>query len=144
MSHSVSASTLEVASSSTRIVGSCARARAKASSCRCPTESRPPRSPTAAYSPCRLCPRACAVDRLSGALGFCREGPSMRIGAAGLHFGEEPPVTGRGGSGTVFFSGCNLRCTFCQNQDISREAVGIPVNAEGLAAISRFSLGAAR
>ena len=72
-------------------------------------------------SKCECCPRGCAVDRLGGKTGFCKIGPGIEISHAGLHFGEEPPISGTGGSGTIFFSGCNLRCVFCQNYQISQE-----------------------
>ena len=71
------------------------------------------------YKNCRLCPRACGVDRLADADGFCGESAQLRLAFAGLHRGEEPPLTGKGGSGTVFVSGCNLGCAFCQNWQIS-------------------------
>jgi len=61
------------------------------------------------------------VNRLEGKTGFCRVASAIRISHAGLHFGEEPPISGTGGSGTIFFSGCNLRCVFCQNYQISQE-----------------------
>lgn len=70
---------------------------------------------------CERCPRRCGVDRLEGKPGFCRVGSSIQISHAGLHFGEEPPISGTKGSGTIFFSGCNLRCVFCQNYQISQE-----------------------
>ncbi|MFH0916952.1 MAG: radical SAM protein [bacterium] len=68
---------------------------------------------------CTLCPRRCAVDRLAGELGICQTGALARIASAGPHFGEESPLVGRGGSGTIFFAGCNLACVFCQNYDLS-------------------------
>jgi putative pyruvate formate lyase activating enzyme len=61
------------------------------------------------------------VNRLKGKTGFCRVGSAIKISHAGLHFGEEPPISGTKGSGTIFFSGCNLRCVFCQNYQISQE-----------------------
>jgi len=61
------------------------------------------------------------VNRLEGQLGFCRIPAGARISHAGLHFGEEPPISGTNGSGTIFFAGCNLRCVFCQNYQISQE-----------------------
>jgi putative pyruvate formate lyase activating enzyme len=61
------------------------------------------------------------VNRLGGQIGFCRVGASACISYAGLHFGEEPPISGTRGSGTIFFPGCNLRCVFCQNYQISQE-----------------------
>ena len=89
------------------------------------------------YKQCRQCPRKCGIDRsLSGAvaersrsiegapLGFCREPADLRIAFAGLHFGEEPLVTVFGGSGTIFFTGCTLRCAFCQNYQISQDGFG--------------------
>ena len=76
------------------------------------------------YRSCSLCPRACGVDRPAGDRGFCGQGISPRVAWAGLHFGEEPPITGTGGSGAVFFSGCNVRCCFCQNRQISHGGLG--------------------
>ena len=76
------------------------------------------------YEKCRLCPRGCGVDRRKGRLGYCREGEDVRVGYVGPHFGEEPPITGVSGSGTVFFTGCSLRCSFCQNHQISRDGIG--------------------
>ena len=72
-------------------------------------------------SKCECCPRRCGVNRLEGKTGFCRVGSGIEISHAGLHFGEEPPISGTRGSGTIFFSGCNLRCVFCQNYQISQE-----------------------
>jgi putative pyruvate formate lyase activating enzyme len=83
------------------------------------------------YENCRLCPRECGVNRYE-TTGFCREGAEIRLGVACLHFGEEPPVTGKGGSGTIFFTGCTLRCNFCQNYQISQEGMGRAVNVEAL------------
>jgi putative pyruvate formate lyase activating enzyme len=77
------------------------------------------------YRDCRLCPRACGVDRTKGKQrGFCGETDQLRVGHMGPHFGEEPPVSGTNGSGTVFLSGCSLRCSFCQNHQISLEGMG--------------------
>jgi putative pyruvate formate lyase activating enzyme len=87
------------------------------------------------YAPCLLCPRACAVDRTGGDAGFCGETRALRAGCACLHFGEEPPVTGAGGSGTVFFTGCTLRCRACQNAQLSREGYGAELSVDGLAGI---------
>ena len=70
---------------------------------------------------CECCPRHCRVNRLEGQTGFCKVGSTSRISHAGLHFGEEPPLSGTRGSGTIFFAGCNLRCVFCQNHPISQE-----------------------
>lgn len=87
------------------------------------------------YSHCRLCPKECLVDRHSGERGFCGQDDHIHIACAGLHTGEEPPVTGTGGSGTVFFSGCTLRCPFCQNCQISLEGIGKSVTESDLAEI---------
>ena len=70
---------------------------------------------------CECCPRTCGVDRLKGETGFCRVSSGIQVSHAGLHFGEEPPISGTKGSGTIFFSGCNLRCVFCQNYQISQK-----------------------
>ena len=72
------------------------------------------------YKNCRLCPRQCGVDREAGQRGTCGETSVLRLAYAGIHFGEEPPITGDNGSGTIFVSGCNLGCAFCQNHQISR------------------------
>jgi putative pyruvate formate lyase activating enzyme len=68
---------------------------------------------------CLLCPRQCRVDRSVGQLGECRTGARARVASAGPHYGEETPLVGRGGSGTIFFAGCNLACVFCQNHELS-------------------------
>ena len=73
---------------------------------------------------CISCPRECSVDRKSGERGFCGVGNEYVIAASDLHFWEEPCISGTRGAGTVFFSGCNLRCVFCQNKDISRKVRG--------------------
>lgn len=73
---------------------------------------------------CLMCPRGCSVDRDLGERGFCGVTNEYVIGSADLHFWEEPCISGSRGSGAIFFSGCNLRCVFCQNRDISREVVG--------------------
>ena len=70
---------------------------------------------------CECCPRKCRVNRLEGQVGFCGISASIQVSHAGLHFGEEPPISGTKGSGAVFFAGCNLRCVFCQNYQISQE-----------------------
>lgn len=70
---------------------------------------------------CECCPRKCGVNRLEGKTGWCRIGRDAQISYAGLHFGEEPPISGTRGSGTIFFAGCNLRCVFCQNHQISQD-----------------------
>lgn len=77
------------------------------------------------FEHCLLCPRACGVNRVAGGRkGFCRESAQLRVAYVGPHFGEEPPLTGTRGSGTIFFTGCSLRCEFCQNYQISRDGVG--------------------
>ena len=76
-------------------------------------------SDSLSYADCRLCPRACGVDRHTAA-GFCGETETARVAWSGLHFGEEPPISAAEGSGTVFFCGCSLGCIFCQNRGISR------------------------
>lgn len=86
-------------------------------------------------SRCVLCPKACGVDRAGGRRGFCRAGAKARVSSYGPHFGEEEPLVGRGGSGTVFFSWCNLRCVFCQNYDISHLGHGDDVDTPRLAEI---------
>lgn len=75
-------------------------------------------------SECVMCPRRCSVDRARGERGFCGVGNEYIIGSADLHFWEEPCISGERGSGAIFFSGCNLRCIFCQNKDISRKVLG--------------------
>ncbi len=73
---------------------------------------------------CTLCPRQCRVDRTAGEFGTCGAGSLARISSFGPHFGEEGPLVGRGGSGTIFFAHCNLQCTFCQNWEIAHTARG--------------------
>jgi len=68
---------------------------------------------------CSVCPHNCGVDRLQGEIGLCRIGAKARVASFGPHFGEETPLVGQNGSGTIFFEGCNLLCLFCQNSDIS-------------------------
>ncbi len=75
-------------------------------------------------SKCLMCPRGCSVDRSAGERGFCGATNEYVISSADLHFYEEPCISGTHGSGAIFFSGCNLRCVFCQNRDISREIYG--------------------
>jgi putative pyruvate formate lyase activating enzyme len=86
---------------------------------------------------CELCPRRCRVNRLKGERGFCRTGLLAKVASAGPHFGEEVPLVGMGGSGTIFFAECNLRCVFCQNWDISWEGRG---DETSLTSISRLML----
>lgn len=80
---------------------------------------------------CELCPRKCGVDRQKNK-GFCRVSDKITLGRAGLHFWEEPCISGYGGSGTIFFSGCNMGCIFCQNMSLSRGEVGKEVTAKRL------------
>ena len=75
------------------------------------------------FSNCTLCPRKCGADRLNGT-GFCGGGKEIRAAKAYRHMWEEPCLSGTNGSGTVFFSGCGLRCVFCQNYKISAENAG--------------------
>jgi len=83
--------------------------------------------------PCTCCPRNCRVNRLAGETGYCGTGPLPVISSAGPHFGEESVLVGKDGSGTVFFTGCNLRCVFCQNYDISRMRRGREISIDQLA-----------
>lgn len=83
---------------------------------------------------CTLCPRNCGVNRVNQ-LGFCRAGNTIKIARAGLHFWEEPVISGTNGSGTVFFSHCNLLCVFCQNKKISSEGFGKEISINRLAEI---------
>ena len=85
---------------------------------------------------CNMCPRGCNIDR-NARFGFCQVPEMPMIARAAPHFGEEPCITGTRGSGTVFFSGCNLHCVFCQNHTISRGQTGSVVTAERLADIFR-------
>ena len=73
---------------------------------------------------CRLCPRRCGVNRMAGEEGVCSVGDSFKVASHGPHFGEEPPLVGRRGSGTIFFSNCNLLCVFCQNWQINHRGDG--------------------
>jgi putative pyruvate formate lyase activating enzyme len=80
------------------------------------------------YKNCRLCPRNCGVNRLDEPgeknRGFCGQDSLLRVSYIGPHFGEEPPISGKRGSGTIFFSGCSLKCSFCQNYQISKDGLG--------------------
>jgi putative pyruvate formate lyase activating enzyme len=73
---------------------------------------------------CSLCPRKCGANRIQGETGFCRSGADLIVSSIGPHFGEEKPLVGRGGSGTVFLTNCNLGCIYCQNYDISHLEYG--------------------
>ena len=89
------------------------------------------------YQSCRLCPRQCGADRTVGGSGFCGQSARLFAARAALHYWEEPCISGErpGGSGTVFFSGCTLRCAYCQNAEISRGEAGRELSAERLADI---------
>lgn len=84
---------------------------------------------------CVLCPRSCAVDRLAGETGFCKTGQRAWVSSYSPHFGEEAPLVGSHGSGTIFFTHCNLLCLFCQNFDISHQGQGQPVTDNELASL---------
>ena len=88
-----------------------------------------------ALSHCVLCPRMCGADRAAGQTGFCGCTEQVRIARAALHFYEEPCLSGTRGAGTVFFSGCTLRCIYCQNAQISRKPVGCTVSVPELSDI---------
>ena len=82
---------------------------------------------------CMLCPRACGVDRLAGEVGYCRSGSAAKVASYNVHMWEEPPISGVGGSGTIFFSNCTARCLFCQNYPISQLGGGKEVSDQRLA-----------
>lgn len=84
---------------------------------------------------CELCPRRCRADRAAGERGVCGATDTLRLARAALHFWEEPPISSEAGSGTVFFSGCPLKCVYCQNHEISTGNFGIDVSPERLAQI---------
>ena len=86
-------------------------------------------------SACSLCPRDCHVDRNAGKKGFCVEDKTVYLARAALHMWEEPCISGKKGSGAVFFSGCGLRCCFCQNHDIATGSRGLAVTVERLSEI---------
>jgi len=82
---------------------------------------------------CTLCPRKCEVNRLKGELGTCKVGKAPMISSVNPHFGEEPPLVGRHGSGTIFLTGCNLLCLYCQNWEISHLMEGREISLEEFA-----------
>lgn len=84
---------------------------------------------------CTICPHNCKVDRVEGKIGRCRSGSNIKIALSSLHFAEEPCISGKNGSGTVFFSNCNLRCIYCQNYEISQEGKGNEISIQELAQI---------
>jgi len=87
------------------------------------------------FHSCRLCPRQCGADRGHDRPGACHAAGAAKVASHNLHFGEEPPISGSRGSGTVFFSGCTLKCLFCQNYPISQLFHGEPCSVERLAGI---------
>ena len=90
------------------------------------------------YRNCVLCPRKCRVNRVADCadakVGYCRETHQLRVAHVGPHFGEEPPISGKNGSGTIFFTGCSLKCSFCQNHQISHYGLGTGTSVEELGA----------
>ena len=84
---------------------------------------------------CKLCPRKCLVDRTRGELGFCRLTDGVTLSHALPHYGEEPPISGARGAGTIFLSSCNLKCIYCQNYQLSHDNSGVLTDARGLSAI---------
>lgn len=80
---------------------------------------------------CNICPRKCGIER-KNAGGFCKTSESFKVARAALHFWEEPCISGKNGSGAVFFSGCNLKCVYCQNYEISRDNKGVEISREKL------------
>lgn len=86
------------------------------------------------YRECRLCPRRCGCDRTCGQTGVCGETAHCRVASVCAHFGEEPPISGTRGSGTVFLTGCSCRCFFCQNHQISRGVIGERTSVSSLVA----------
>ena len=83
---------------------------------------------------CEICPRRCGADRITNT-GFCKQKSLPSAAKACLHFGEEPCISGKGGSGTVFFSGCSIGCVFCQNKKISQDGLGKTITPERLSEI---------
>lgn len=84
------------------------------------------------WSPCRLCPRQCGVDRAASRVGYCGAGDRLQVFRSGPHAGEEPPISGERGSGTIFFSRCTLRCCYCQNHPWSQDGQGAEWTEEDL------------
>jgi putative pyruvate formate lyase activating enzyme len=87
---------------------------------------------------CEVCPRACGVNRVNNETGSCRTGRTSIIASYGAHFGEEAPLVGSHGSGTIFFTNCNLECIYCQNYSISQSGEGKETCKEDLAAIMLY------
>ena len=84
---------------------------------------------------CNICPRNCGINRNNNELGFCKSGNNIKIARYSLHYWEEPCISGENGSGTIFFSGCNLKCIFCQNYEISNNNIGKEISIERFANI---------
>lgn len=84
------------------------------------------------YVNCKLCPRECGIDRTAGDFGYCQAPDTALVAKSMLHKWEEPALAGAGGSGAVFFGGCTLGCSYCQNRKISKTAVGAPMDADAL------------
>lgn len=84
---------------------------------------------------CKMCPHECKVNRLNGNIGRCRSTDKIKIALVSLHQYEEPCISGKNGSGTIFFSNCNLSCMYCQNYEISQEGKGVEISIEELAKI---------
>lgn len=84
---------------------------------------------------CAICPRKCGINRLNGEIGFCKAGKSAEVYSAHLHFGEEPPISGKNGSGAIFFAHCSLRCAYCQNYQLSQIEAGKTFEKDDLAAL---------
>jgi putative pyruvate formate lyase activating enzyme len=84
---------------------------------------------------CKICPRECGINRLADEKGFCRTGRKVKVASYSPHYGEEGPLVGKNGSGTIFVSSCNLFCSFCQNYELSHLNEGIEVEPEQLAAM---------
>ncbi|HEX9070136.1 MAG TPA: radical SAM protein, partial [Ktedonobacterales bacterium] len=84
---------------------------------------------------CTVCPQNCPVDRIAGKTGACHSGTEIIVGSWNLHWREEPPITGTRGAGTIFFGGCQARCTYCQNFWLSQMGHGIRIGPERLAAM---------
>lgn len=82
------------------------------------------------FNKCNICPRECNVNRNKGEIGYCGASNKIKIGGYHLHMWEEPIITGKNGSGTIFFSYCNLRCIYCQNYDISINNNGEEISIE--------------
>ena len=91
---------------------------------------------TELFSPaCHLCPRRCGAVRDEGAHGVCGADDTLKVARAALHMWEEPPISGEAGSGTIFFSGCSLKCIYCQNHEISTGNFGLEISPERLVEI---------